>query len=472
MKPSSELPVSKMMSEYLSAHLAVSKPRSKVWESMLMLMHTLVLIVLTTNTVGVFVKLQVLIKLIADYKLSSACHGAIIDLQASLSGMVSVVNSVGINLSAKLSAAVNLDLFAQIGLHFGFNVGAGAGAGVGTGAGVGAGIGGVVGAGIGGLVGAGVDASAHLVAGFQASAGLIAGYASKFEKACQTHDIGFLVSALGSIQTSVAGLGANADVYAHVGTDVLTTNVIALFVKLQVLLRFIVDYQLTSSCHVAIISLQAPLNAIISVVGSTGIDVRARFSASLDLNLFTQIGLGFGFGATAGAGVGAGIGSLVGAGTNAVAGAGFGAKAGFNVDASAKVFDEFKASTTAVASYTPSFKTACESKDSAVLNKGLTTIAASISGIGGKSDDLVHVTADALCSQYFELLIKLQALLKLIASYSLTSSCHDSIVSFNNPLKVLLSVLVSAGVNVAVKAHAYASLDLSFFASVGVNLGI
>merc|ERR1712110_93193 len=170
--------------------------------------------------------------------------------------------------------------------------------------------------------------------------------------------------------------------------------------------------------------------------------------------------------------MGGAAGTLAGAGINAAAGAGLGVKAGLNIDASAKVFDEFKASTNAVASYDSSFKTACESKNVAVLNKGLTTIVASISSVGAKSDALAHVTVDALCSQYFELLIKLQALLKLIASYSLTSSCHDSIASFNNPLKVLLSVLVSAGVDVAVKAQAYASLDLSFFASVGVTLGI
>jgi len=391
--------------------------------------------------------------------------------------------------------------------HAGLKSGAGFGAGAAGGVGVAGGVGAAGGVGVGVRGGAAVSggagatggvrvgggvrggASVTLIAGFQTCTSLIGGYELKFRTACAAGNIGFLLSAFGRIKASIEALGVDSDTYLHAGVSALGTQVVALFVRLQVLIKIIVDYQLSSSCHAAIVELDASLKAMIHVAKSAGVNVSAKLSASLDFNLFAQIGLGFGvirgagvgagggFGAGAGFGAGVGFGAGAGAGAGLIgsvgagAGAGIGVKAGFNVDASAKVFNEFKASTVTVDSYAPTFKTAAASKNVAVLNQGLKTIVVSITSVGGQADALVHVTVDALCSQYFELLIKLQALLKIIASYSLISSCHNSIVSLNTPLTALLSILVSAGVNVSVKAKAYTSLDLSFFASVGVSLG-
>ncbi|EGG04884.1 uncharacterized protein MELLADRAFT_72279 [Melampsora larici-populina 98AG31] len=431
--------------------------------------------VLSTHVVSLFVKLQVLLRSISDNKLSAQCQSAIVPLQAPLKAMLSIAASVGVDVSAKISASVDVKLFAQVGLDLGINANAAAGAGAGSG---GYGAGGIRPRGIGGSGSATVhvDVSAKVVTDLHASTSLMHDLEPRFKTACANKNVDVVVGGLASIKTSIVALGPSAAVYAKVDAETLTTNVISLFVKLQILLRLISDSKMGPSCKDSIVALQAPLKAMISVVASVGIDISAKISAAVDVNLFTQIGLSIGVNAAVkvGAGVGAGAGVNVGAGVGAGAGvaAGAGAGVGVGVFTSAKVLADFKASTSTVVTLAPTFKTACDQKNVAVLNQGLVSIVASIASVGAHANVVAHASANDLCTQFFELLVKLQILLKIIDQHSLASSCKGSIASLNAPLKVLLSVLVSLGVDVSAKAKAYTSLDWSFFANVGVKIDI
>jgi hypothetical protein len=127
---------------------------------------------------------------------------------------------------------------------------------------------------------------------------------------------------------------------------------------------------------------------MISVVASVGINISAKIAAAVDVNLFTQIGLGIGVNAAVG------VGGNVGGNLGGNFGANVGAGVNVNAAASAKVFADFKASTGALVTLAPTFKTACEQKNVAVLNQGLVSIVASLASVGAHADVLAHVTAN------------------------------------------------------------------------------
>lgn len=393
--------------------------------------------VLTGKTLHLMVRLQVLLQIIDQHGMISACATVLVQLKGSLQSLVSVIVAAHIDITSKARTigGVDFSFYARIGIHL--NLGSqgtiDAGVGVNAGSGNGADV--------------SVEASVKLVATIQSSTTVIANFEPQLRTACEQKNVEVVVRALATIRASITGLEVDVAVYARVGVKALTTNALNIFVKLQVLLRLIADNNLISPCQASIASLQAPLKAMISAALSIGIDISTQFlSSSVDLQFFAQIGLTFDITSTPGLTA--------------------------PVDSAAQYFINFKASIAAIVSFAPQFKMACREKNVVFLNNGLNDITASITSLGEQTGVFGHVKIDVLSSHVFRLLVKLQALLRLITRYNLVSQCHESIHSLQAPLKTFIDILISVGIDVSAKAQANGSLDLPSYASVGIDLGI
>ncbi|KAG0146244.1 hypothetical protein CROQUDRAFT_107252 [Cronartium quercuum f. sp. fusiforme G11] len=122
----------------------------------------------------------------------------------------------------------------------------------------------------------------------------------------------------------------------------------------------------------------------------------------------------------------------------------------------------------------PSFQDACKKDKPDDIVHGLINVHASLLDLSAHIDAGVGVWADAdikvFVGLYVNLMVKLQALLKIIVAGGQTDSCRSSLLALSDPLKVVLSVFINAGIDVDATIGAHVDLDV--LATVGISLGI
>ncbi|KAG0144422.1 hypothetical protein CROQUDRAFT_47320 [Cronartium quercuum f. sp. fusiforme G11] len=427
--------------------------------------------------VNLLVKLQVLLKIIVAGGQSDACRTSIISLTSPLKAVLSVFINAGVDVHAMIGARVDLDLLASIGVSLGINANIGAGAILGSGINSKTNVGAkaIVGSGSSAKATAAVSASTDVSAKFDLCANLMVKLGPSFEDACKTKNTNVIINGLVDLKASIVDLGAKVNV--GVGVWVFVNLYVQLMVKLQVLLKTISAGGQADSCRDSILSLDAPLKVLLTVFINAGIDVHAAIGVHVNLDFLASIGISLGINAQVGAQVGQKAGSGFGGsnskpnvGAGVTVGSGTSDDASGAVPASTDVSAKFDTCLNLMVKLGPSFKEACKTKNTNVIINGLADLKASIVDLGVKINAGISPFHQVFVDLYIQLLVKLQALLKIISAGGQIDSCRESILSLTDPLKVILDVFIKAGIDVraAIGPH----VNLNFFASIGIPVGI